>query len=121
MTAASGIDDTRGFVVAGRTLPAPCSLDVTNFHDPAVHRFDGRDRAGRAVTELIVHESVTRSAADTVAVLKRRKLGVHLLVAADGGVTQHGDLANDRLAHAGGHNGPSVGVEVTNPYYPKYL
>jgi len=22
----------RGFVVAGRVLPAPCGLDVTNFH-----------------------------------------------------------------------------------------
>ena len=40
---------------------------------------------------------------------------------ADGRVTQHGDLANDRLAHAGGHNGPSVGIEVTTPYYESYL
>lgn len=111
----------RGFLIGGDVLPAPSGLDITNFHDPAVHRFDGRHRTGRTVTELIVHESVTRSAADTVAVLKRRRLGVHLIVAADGRVTQHGDLANDRLAHAGGHNGPSVGIEVTNPYYPKYL
>ena len=29
--------------------------------------------------------------------------------------------AYDRLAHAGGHNGPSVGIEVVNPYYPKYM
>ena len=121
MTAASASGEHRGFVVARRVLPAPCGLDVTNFHDPEVHRFTGRDRSGRAVTEVIVHESVTRSAADTVAVLKRRRLGVHLVVAADGRVIQHGDLAHDRLAHAGGHNGPSVGIEVTNPYYPKYL
>ena len=121
MTAAIPPEQSRGFVVAGRVLPAPCGLDVTNFHDPEVHRFTGRDRSGRAVTEVIVHESVTRSAADTVAVLERRRLGVHLVVAADGRVTQHGDLAHDRLAHAGGHNGPSVGIEVTNPYYPKYL
>ena len=121
MTAASASSGSRGFVVAGRVLPAPCGLDVTNFHDPEVHRFTGRDRSGRAVTEVIVHESVTRSAADTVAVLKRRRLGVHLVVAADGRVIQYGDLAHDRLAHAGGHNGPSVGIEVTNPYYPKYL
>ena len=25
------------------------------------------------------------------------------------------------LAHAGGHNGPSIGVEVVNPYYPTHL
>lgn len=108
-------------IVAGQTLPAPAGLGVANFHAPDVHRFGGRDRSGRKVTEVIVHESVTRSAEDTVAVLERRRLGVHLIVAPDGCVTQHGDLAHDRLAHAGGHNGPSVGIEVVNPYYPKYL
>jgi hypothetical protein len=64
---------------------------------------------------------VTRSAVSTVAVLRRRHLGVHFIVAPDGAVTQHGDLANERLAHAGGHNGPSVGIEVVNPYYPYLL
>jgi N-acetyl-anhydromuramyl-L-alanine amidase AmpD len=108
-------DAASGFIVAGQVLSPPTGLDLTNFQNKEVHRFSGRDRTGRAVTELVVHESVTRSAADTVAVLKRRRLGVHLIVAADGRVTQHGDLAHDRLAHAGGHNGPSVGIEVTNP------
>jgi len=121
MTVATTPESSRGFAVAGRVLPVPCSLAVAIFNHPGVHRFAGRDRAGRAVTEVIVHESVTRSAADTVAVLERRRLGVHLVVAADGRVIQHGDLAHDRLAHAGGHNGPSVGIEVVSPYYPKYL
>lgn len=114
-------DDTTCFVVAGRDVEAPAGLAVTNFRDTGVHRFVGQSRAGRPVTEVVVHESVTRSAGETVAVLKRRKLGIHLIVAADGRVTQHGDLAHDRLAHAGGHNGPSVGIEVVSPYYPTYL
>ena len=109
--------DSNGLVVAGEVLPAPAGLDLTNFHDPEVHRFSGRDRTGRTVDEIVVHESVTTSAKSTIAVLKRRGLGVHLVVAPDGRVTQHGDLAHDRLAHAGGHNGPSVGVEVVTPYY----
>src|SRR5690606_35008391 len=50
----------------------------------------------------------------------KRKLRVQLIVGPDGEVTQHGDLAHDRLAHAGGHNGPSIGVEVVNPYYPRH-
>jgi len=112
---------TNGLVVAGRMLPAPPGLDVTNFEASEVHRFTGRDRSGRTVNELVLHESVTTSVETTVRVLKRRKLGVHLIVAPDGRVTQHGDLAHDRLAHAGGHNGPSVGVEVVSPYYPRYL
>lgn len=115
------LDETRSFIVAGEVLDPPAGLDLRSFRGPNVHRFSGRERAGSTVSEVVVHESVTRSAADTVAVLKRRGLGVHLIVAEDGRVTQHGDLALDRLAHAGGHNGPSVGVEVVNPYYPTHL
>lgn len=106
-------------IVDGTGLEPPAGLRVRNFGDPEVHGFRGRNRSGRAVTELIIHESVTRSSASTVAVLRRRKLGVHLIVGPDGRVTQHGDLATSRLAHAGGHNGPSVGLEVVTPYYPK--
>ena len=115
------LDETTSFIVAGEVLEPPAGLDLRSFRDPNVHRFTGRERAGSTVTEVVVHESVTRSAPDTVAVLKRRGLGVHLIVAPDGRVTQHGDLSLDRLAHAGGHNGPSVGVEVVNPYYPTHL
>ena len=108
-------------VIDGRPMPAPDGLRVRNFLDPNVARFRGGDRTGRPVNEIVVHESVTRSAASTVSVLRGRGLGVHLIVAPDGTVTQHGDLATDRLAHAGRHNGPSVGVEVVNPYYPTLL
>jgi hypothetical protein len=73
------------------------------------------------VTELVIHETVTRSVADTVAVLQKRGLSVHLIMGPDGALTQHGDLGDETLWHAGDHNGRSVGVEVVNPYYPKYL
>lgn len=108
-------------LIGGKPLPAPEGLCITTFVDPTVHRFTGRSRRGRPVTEIVVHESVTRSVASTVSVLKRRGLGVHLIVGPDGSVTQHGDLADGRLAHAGGHNGPSIGIEFVNPYYPAYV
>jgi len=111
------LDEITCFLTGGKALAPPPGLDVRNFRDSAVHRFAGRDRTGRPVTEVVVHESVTCSAEATIKVLRRRGLGVHLVVAPDGRVTQHGDLANDRLAHAGGHNGPSVGIEVVTPYY----
>lgn len=107
-------------IVAGGDIEPPPGLRVWNYRDPKVTRFAGRDRAGRVVNELVLHETVTRSVASTVSVLLKRKLGVQLIVGPDGEVTQHGDLAHDRLSHAGGHNGPSVGIEVVNPYYPKY-
>jgi len=106
-------------IVAGQDIDAP-GMRVRNFRDPEVVRFKGQSRVGRVVNELILHETVTRSTAATVSVLLKRKLGVQLIVGPDGEVTQHGDLAHDRVAHAGGHNGPAVGVEVVNPYYPKY-
>lgn len=111
----------RAFIVGGKVIEPPPGLDVLNFNDASVHHFGGRDRTGKPVTELIVHETVTRSASDTVAVLKKRRLGVHLILDEHGRFTQHGDLANDRLAHASQHNGPSIGIEVVNPYYPRYL
>jgi hypothetical protein len=114
-------DDTRSLLVAGLPYDPPPGLSVTNFRSPSVEAFEGRSRAGRSVTELIIHETVTRSVETTVAVLRQRKLGVHLIVDADGSVTQHGDLHDARLAHAGGHNGPSVGIEVVTPYYPSRL
>lgn len=80
--------------------------------------FTGRQRRASDVTQVVVHESVTRSAASTEAVLRKRNLSVHLMVVPTGEVQQHGDLGRLRLVHAAGQNGPSVGIEVVNPYYP---
>lgn len=113
-------DVVETLIVAGADVAAPAGLRVRNYRAPGVTRFAGRDRSGRVVNELILHETVTRSVDSTVKVLLKRKLGVQLIVGPNGEVTQHGELAHDRLAHAGGHNGPSVGIEVVNPYYPKY-
>lgn len=81
--------------------------------------FAARDRRN-TVDELVIHESVTKSVAATVTVLKRRKLGVHLIVGPDGTVTQHGDLLTKRMAHGSPHNRRSIGLEIVNPYYERY-
>lgn len=108
-----------GFIVGGVKVCAP-DLVVRNFVDDGVYRFVSKGTRARA-TELVIHETVTRSADSTIAVLKKRGLGVHLVMDADGALTQHGDLATDILWHASQHNGASFGVEVVNPYYPSYL
>ena len=108
-----------GFIVGGVAVCAP-GLVVRNFAEDAVHRFPSKGKRVRAV-ELVVHETVTRSVDSTLAVLKKRGLSVHLVMGADGALTQHGDLAADILWHASQHNGASFGVEVVNPYYPSYL
>ena len=115
------IEKTAALIVAGNALMPPAGLVVANYLDPDVHRFRGKDRIGRPVTEVVIHETVTRSLADTVTVLKRRRLGVHLIVAPDGRVTQHADLAHDRVPHARGHNTGSVGIEIVTPYHGRLL
>lgn len=107
------------FIVDGAKLCAP-GLVVRNFVDDGVHRFVAKGKRARA-TELVIHETVTRSVADTIGVLKKRGLSVHLVMGPDGEFTQHGDLATDVLWHAGNHNAASIGVEVVNPYYPRLL
>lgn len=111
----------RAFIVAGKPIDPSPGMDVLNFNAAGVHRFRCRDRVGKPVTELVIHETVTRSAEETVAVLKKRRLSVHLIIDEHGRFTQHGDLADDNLAHASQHNAASVGIEVVNPYYPSYL
>ncbi len=113
---------TSSFIVGGVPLSPPRGLSVTNFLDPKVLRFRaGRNRRGRTVNEFVVHETVTRSVADTVQILQKRGLSVHFIMGLNGEITQHGDLADDTLWHASQHNPVSVGIEVVNPYYPKYL
>jgi hypothetical protein len=74
-------------------------------------------RGTTPIDSIVLHESVTRSRAKTVAVLQRRKLGVHIIVERDGSVTQHADFA-EQCAHAGSrYNRRSIAVEVVNPYY----
>ena len=108
------------FIVNGVAVPAPAGLSVRNFVQDGVPRFLAHGTRPK-ITELVVHETVTRSVNDTIAVLKSSGLSVHLVMGPDGALTQHGDLATDLLWHASQHNGPSVGVEVVNPYYPSNL
>lgn len=108
-----------GFIVNGVAVCAS-DLAVRNFVDDDVHRFVSKGKRARA-TELVIHETVTRSVDSTIEVLKKRGLSVHLVMGPDGELTQHGDLATDILWHASQHNGASFGVEIVNPYYPSYL
>lgn len=85
---------------------------------PLAHYSRGTTR----VDEVVIHESVTRTRQATVAVLKARKLGVHLIIDRDGSVTQHAPFTA-ACAHAEGfnvpslHNERSIAVEIVNRYY----
>jgi hypothetical protein len=102
-------------VIGGVDVVGPPEVPTLTFKADGQWRFTSQGRRVRA-TELVVHETVTRSVASTIAVLRQRGLSVHLILGPDGEMSQHGDFA-DVLWHAGpGHNAQSVGIEVVNPY-----
>ncbi len=118
-----------GKIIMGGQSYEAAGLSVDNWLDREDHdyRFINQKRS-TPITELILHETVTRSHDATLRVLKPksetnkfgRGLGVHFIVEHDGVVYQHGDVLSDLLWHASQHNGPSVGVEIVNPYEPRF-
>lgn len=106
-----------GMLVAeGRYLRAPDGVTVRNWLAEGVERL--RDTGPRTrCSQIVIHESVTRGGWRRVwDVLTRRHLGVHLIVARDGSVTQHVDLQHSTV-HAGALNRRSIGIEVESAYY----
>jgi len=84
--------------------------------------FKSRNRAVQPC-QIMLHESVTADPNileeddTTERVLRRRGLGVHLMIGPDGTLVQHNDLVLDMPAHAGRQNRYSIGIEVVGPYY----
>ena len=107
-------------IVGGLFMRGPDGIPVRNWYSPGVQPL--RDVGPRKSTRhVVLHESVTAPWYQRVVdVLARRHLGVHLIVSADGSVTQHVDL-DHRTVHAGGLNARSIAIEVANPYYPPKL
>ncbi|MBK6849094.1 MAG: hypothetical protein IPG96_16690 [Proteobacteria bacterium] len=107
-----------GLVVRGVASSAPDSVRVRTFLEDGTARFVSKGKRTRA-TELVIHETVTRSVDSTIAVLKKRGLSVHLVLQA-GRRTDPARRPRVRMLwHAGPvHNGRVVaGVGVVNPYY----
>lgn len=116
----------------GMQLPAPCGVEWRNWqHEEGFPRAAHRERWDQPVDTVIIHESVTRSAEDTVAVLSRERTtksgstyrcGVHLMIGPDGVVYQMADIADDRTVHTGGgYNAGTIAIEIVNPYKPEHL
>jgi len=100
-------------------------LTCSNWRDDAEKHFKARDRT-EPMRHFVLHESVTTSVAATIRVLdakRKRKgwdYGIHFNLGPDGHIVQHNDPVLDRLVHANHLNDSSAGVEITNPYNPKF-
>ena len=73
----------------------------------------------RKITNFVNHWDVCLNSRSCQSILDKRGISVHFLIDNDGTIYQ--TLALQHAAfHAGNVNRKSVGVEITNAYYPKY-
>ncbi len=85
------------------------------------HYYDYSGRAKRKIRYFVNHWDVCLNALSCQRVLDRRGISVHFLIDNDGTIYQTMDIQHGAW-HAGSAraNRASVGVEISNAYYPKY-
>ena len=85
------------------------------------HYYDYSGRSKRKIRYFVNHWDVCLSSKSCQSVLDRRGISVHFLIDNDGTIYQTLDMQHAAW-HAGSSrtNRPSVGVEISNAYYPKY-
>tara|TARA_B100000131_G_scaffold299864_1_gene320737 strand:- start:2115 stop:3044 length:930 start_codon:yes stop_codon:yes gene_type:complete len=83
--------------------------------------YDYAGRPPRTIRYFVNHWDVCLSSHSCQRVLDRRGISVHFLIDNDGTIYQTLDLQHAAY-HAGSSrtNRPSIGVEISNAYYPKY-
>jgi len=99
--------------------------DVITFNEPEGFLMPRncykKPRTERVPTMLVAHWDMCLSSKSCFNVLKKRELSVHFCIDNDGTIYQLMDC-NDVAWHAGNRkvNNNSLGVEISNAYYPKY-
>lgn len=125
-------------IIDGQEVEIPESMrelgiTASNYIDDG-EKFFSQHRRRASVTNFVIHESVTMSVAQTNRTLdnKRKRsiggkggkrgwdYGIHLNLAPDGHISCHADLVRHRLVQANQLNDKSFGIEVVNPYNPKF-
>lgn len=107
-----------GFIINSQLIKAPDGITVTNYIYNDEVRFKHSSRS-KPLKHFVLHETAGRSAEGAKSTLVAHGYGVHLILARDGTVSCHGDLATDVMTHANQLNATSIGIEVVNPHAPK--
>ena len=68
---------------------------------------------------FVCHWDAALSADSCYKILKKRGLSIHFTIDNDGTIFQYLDM-NHIAYHCGKHNSTTVGVEISNAFYPKY-
>lgn len=111
-------------IIDGARVQLPESLvevgfSASNYLDDDEPHFRRRNRV-RPLSHFVLHETAGSTAEGCKRTLIKKKYGVQLILAPSGDVSCHGDLIRDVMTHANQLNKTSVGIEVVNPYSPKY-
>jgi len=102
----------KGFIDAG--------LTASNYEDDGEPHFKHRQRSADLI-HFVLHETCGNTAKGCKRTLLKKGYGVQLILDPDGHLSCHGDLVLDRMVHANQINDTSIGVEIVNPYAPKYV
>jgi len=108
----------------GQPMPIQWHKVATYLDDDGLKLTGGRSSYSgkkRNIKMFVNHWDVCLSSESCVKVLNKRNISVHFCIDNDGTIYQLMDM-NDAAWHAGGKswNHASIGVEISNAYYPKY-
>jgi len=95
-------------------------MTASNYLDDGEPHFKHRART-KPLIHFVLHETCGNTAQGCKNTILRKGYGVQLILAHDGHLSCHGDLVRDRMVHANQLNDTSFGMEVVNPYAPKYV
>ena len=115
---------SNALIIAGARVPLPPAVlaaggSAANFLDDGEPAFRHTARV-RPLQHFVLHETCGNTASGCKDTLIRKGYGVQLILAPDGRVSNHGDLAEAVMVHANQVNPTSVGIETVNPYCPGF-
>lgn len=109
--------DRSCFIINAEFIEPPEGIKLTNFCFDGEPQFKHKNRT-KPLRHIVLHETAGRSAEGCKRTLLKKGYGVQLILARDGGLSQHGDLLSDVMVHANQLNSTSLGIEIVNPYAP---
>ena len=112
------MSETSTFIIDAKFVTPPDGVIVRNFCFDGEVQFKSKPRT-KPLQHFVLHETAGQTAQGCKRTLVKKGYGVHLILARDGIISCHGDLANDVMTHANQLNKTSIGIEVVNPYAPK--
>lgn len=105
-------------IIHGKEVATPDPIISTNYFSGGEPHLAKGPRK-KQLTNIVIHETAGLSAGRAKATLEKKGYGIHLIVARDGSISNHADLATEICIHGNQLNPISIGIEFINPYYPK--